>query len=98
MAAENKSIGWVVAMLALGVAYAGWGFLAADYFQDTPGEGPVKRGFFANSLVQLPNFPAVFEHAFQNRLWLIALIVVAEIGVLILWAVMRKVERELARN
>ena len=61
-------------------------------------KGRREGGFFANSVIQLPNFPAVLDHAFRNRFWLIVLIVVAEIGVLILWGVMRKVERELSRK
>ena len=32
----TKSVGWVAAMLALVVAYFGWAFLAADYFQNDP--------------------------------------------------------------
>jgi hypothetical protein len=31
---ESKSIGWVVGMLALLVAYGGWAFLAMDYYRN----------------------------------------------------------------
>jgi hypothetical protein len=33
--------------------------------------------------------------AVQNPLWLLVLIVVGEVGVLILWGVLRKLDREL---
>jgi hypothetical protein len=93
---QNKSIGWVVGMLVLTVAYFGWGFLAADYYQNDPsGEGG-ETSFWVNTVAQLPNFPSVIRYSFQNRLWLIALIVGAEIFVLILWRVLRKLERELS--
>jgi hypothetical protein len=91
----SKSVGWVAAMLALAVAYFGWGFLAADYFQNDPNGGEGKTDFWVNSITQLPNLPSVLRYSFQNRLWMVVLIVVAEIAVLILWGVMRKLEREL---
>jgi hypothetical protein len=81
-------------MLALAVAYFGWGFLAGDYFQNTPNEGPSETNFWVNSIAQLPNAPSVIRYAFRERLWVIVLIVVAEVGVLILWGVMRNLERE----
>jgi hypothetical protein len=95
MPEQNKSVGWVAGMLALGVAYFGWGFLAADYFQNDPTETHGKTDFWVNTIAQLPNFPSVMSHAFQNRLWLVVLIVVGEVGVFVLWGVMRKLEREL---
>ena len=95
MPEQNKSIGWVVGMVALAVAYFGWGFLAGDYFQANPNPGGGKTNFWVNSIAQLPNFPSVISHAVQNRLWVVALIVIAELGVLVLWAIMRKLEREL---
>ena len=52
---ENKSVGWVVAILALVIAYFGWAFLAAAYFQEDP-TGGHKANFWANSVAQLPNF------------------------------------------
>jgi hypothetical protein len=98
MPEENKSVGWVAGMLALVVTYFGWGFLAADYFQHTPGAGERETDFWVNSVTQLPNLPSVMSYAFQNRLWLVVVIAVAEVGVLILWVVMRKLERELWRK
>jgi hypothetical protein len=95
MPEQNKSVRWVAGMLFLAVAYASWGFLAADYFQHAQMGGPKETDFWVNSITQLPNLPGVFSHAFQNRLWLIILIGVLEVGVLILWGVMRKLEREL---
>jgi hypothetical protein len=95
MPEQNKSVGWVAVLLALVVAYFGWGFLAADYFQNDPNGAGGKTDFWVNTIEQLPNLPSVMSHAFQNRLWLIGVIVVAEVGVLILWGVMRKLEREL---
>ncbi|MFI5454395.1 MAG: hypothetical protein ACHRXM_03005 [Isosphaerales bacterium] len=96
MPEQNKSVGWVAGMIALTVAYFGWGFLAANYFQNDPNGGQGETGFWVNTVAQLPNFPSVMRHAFQNRLWLIVLIVVAEVVVLILWGVMRKLERDLS--
>jgi hypothetical protein len=95
MPEQNKSVGWVAGMLVLVVAYFTWAFLAADYFQHTPGEGMDRTGFWINSVVQLPNLPSVMSYAFANRLWMIAIFAVLEVGVLILWGVMRKLEREL---
>jgi hypothetical protein len=95
MQEQNNSVGWVGGMLALGVAYFGWVFLAADYFQNGPTETLDDTNFWINSLVQLLNFPRVLSYSLQNRPWLIALIVVAEVGVLVLWRVVRKLEREL---
>jgi hypothetical protein len=68
----NKSVGWVAMMLALAVAYFGWAFLAADYFQSDPSQVPGKVSFWVNSITQIPNFGAALSHGFQNRLWLIA--------------------------
>jgi hypothetical protein len=92
---QNKSVGWVAIALALAVGYFGWVFLAADYFQHDPNETERKANVWVNSIAQLPNFPGVVRHALQNRLWVLALIGLAEIGVLVIWIVMRKLEREL---
>ena len=54
---QNKSVGWVAAMLALGVAYAGWGFMAADYFQNDPTETDGKANFWVNSMAQIAELP-----------------------------------------
>lgn len=96
MADQGKSVGWVAGMMALAVAYFGWAFLAADYFQNDPaGEPGGKADFWMNSIAQLPNLPGVMGHAFQNRLWAVALIAILEVGVFILWRVMKKLEGEL---
>jgi hypothetical protein len=96
MAGENKSVGWVAGMLALVVLYFGWGYLAGDYFQNDPGAGgAAETNFWVNTIAQVPNFPNVMSYAFTNRLWVIGLIAVLEVGVLILWGVMRKLEKEL---
>jgi hypothetical protein len=95
MPAENKSVGWVAVMLALAVAYFGWGFLAADYFQNNPDGGAEKANFWIKTVTQLPNLPSVISYSFQNRLWMLVLILVGEVAVLILWVVLRKLEREL---
>jgi hypothetical protein len=92
---QNKSVGWVAIALALAVAYFGWVFLAADYFQNDPTQTERKTNVWVNSIAQLPNFPSVVRHALENWLWVIVVIGVAEVGVLILWIVMRKLEREL---
>jgi hypothetical protein len=92
---QNKSVGWVAIALALAVAYFGWVFLAADYFQNDPTETQRKTSVWLNSVAQLPNFPSVVGHALRNRLWVLVGIAVAEIAVLVIWTVMRKLEREL---
>jgi hypothetical protein len=98
MEEQNRSVGWVAGMLALVVAYFGWGFLAADYFQNDPTTELRETNFWVNSLAQLPNLPSVMSYAFQNRFWVIVLVLVAETGVLILWVVMTKMERELGHR
>ena len=92
---QNKSVGWVAGMLALAVAYVGWGFLAAEYFQNVPSAGGERTGFWYNTVAQLPNFPSVMTFSLQNRFWIIGTIIGAEVAVLIFWGVMRKMEREL---
>ncbi len=37
----------------------------------------------------------VISHTFSNRLWLVILIAVLEMLIMVLWIVMKKVEREL---
>jgi hypothetical protein len=57
MAEENRSIGWVIRMLALAIAYACGGSMPADYFQNNPGEGPARRRLlcqFRHSVAELP--------------------------------------------
>lgn len=95
MAEQNKSVGWVAGMLALAVAYFGWAFLAAQYFQNDPTSGRGSGDFWINSVEQVPNFGAVMSYSLENRLWAIVLTVVLEVVVVILWGVMRKLEREL---
>ena len=92
---QNRSVGWVAVMLALAVAYFGWAFLAADYFQVDPTGPRGETNFWGNSISQLANLPRVISHGFQNKFWMIAVVGGAEVGVLILWVVMRKLEREL---
>ena len=54
---QNKSIGWVVGMLVLTVAYFGWGFLAADYYQNDPsGEGG-RTSFWVNTVAPTAQLP-----------------------------------------
>jgi lipoprotein signal peptidase len=48
-----------------------------------------------DSITQIPNFGAALSHGFQNRLWLIGLIVILEIGVFVIWLVLKKLEMEL---
>ncbi len=94
---KEKSVGWVAALLALAVAYAGWAFMAADYFQHADSSARGKIDFFPNSIEQLSNMGSVLGHAFQNRIWLVALIGVLELGVLVLFVVMKKLEKEFSR-
>jgi hypothetical protein len=95
MPEQNKSVTWVAVMLALVVAYFGWGFLAAEYFQNDPNAAQGKTNFWVNSVVQLANLPSVIGFGFQNRLWVIVVVAGAEVAVLILWGLMKKLDREL---
>lgn len=95
MAEENQSVGWVVWMLALAVAGAGWGFLAADYFQNNPTGETGKANFFINAIEQLPNLPKVMSHALANRRWLLVLIGGLEVGVVVVGLVLKTIEREM---
>jgi hypothetical protein len=93
---DGISVGWVAALLAMVVAYAGWAFMAADFFQHDPNAGGGERSnFFVNSFVQLPRFVSVCSHALSNRLWLVILIAIIEVMVIFLWIFMRRLEREL---
>ncbi len=89
----GKSVGWVVGMVALVIAYFGWAFLAAEYFRTTPGvEG--ETNFWINAFVQLGNLPSVLRYGIEHRLWIIIGTVVLEIGDLVLWVVMKKIEQD----
>jgi hypothetical protein len=88
-------VGWVAGMLALTVLYFGWGYLAGDYFQNEAANGPVETNFWINTVAQLPNFFSVMGYSFRNRLWVFGVILILELGVLILWGVMKKLDREL---
>ena len=93
---ENKSIGWIVGALALVVAGAGWGFLAADFFQNGPDSGGAGRAnFFVNAVTQLPDFPRVMSHAWATRAWVFVVLGVLEAGVVVLGLVMKKIESEI---
>jgi hypothetical protein len=84
-------------MLAIAVLYFGWAFLAADFFQHDPDAPAAETDFWSNSIAQLANLPKVLGYGFANRLWLIGLFVVAEVGVFILWRVMARLDKELWR-
>ena len=99
----NRSIRWVEIMLAIAVLAFGWGFLAAAY--DSSGIQLAGRGrvggkiaqvsFFANALHYLPRFSEVMADSLQHRLWMIITIAVAFVGVFVLGAIMKKLDREL---
>ena len=93
---DSKSVGWVAWALAGVVAAAGWGFLAADFFQHDPAaRGVGKENFFANAVEQLPDFPKVMNYALANRTWAFVMIGALEAGVLILGLAMKGLEGEL---
>ncbi len=92
---ENQSVGWVVGALMLAIAGAGWGFMAADYFQHADPEAMGKRNFFINAVAQLPHFFQVVHYALNNRVWLLGLIAVLEMGAIGLGLFMKKLEKEL---
>lgn len=91
----GKSVVWVVVMLALAVAAAGWVFLASDYFQNDPQAGPGRVNIWANAIQQIPNFPSVAGHAVRNRPGVLGLVAVVEVGVVGLGVFMKKLEGEL---
>ncbi|WP_165250863.1 hypothetical protein [Paludisphaera soli] len=94
---SGKSVGWVAAMLALLVAYFGWAFLAADYFQHDPTGDAEKANFWINSVAQLPNLPAVLGYGFRERFWIVGLVAGLEAVVFVLWLILRKLEKELGK-
>lgn len=96
-AEEEKSAGWVAGMLVLLVAYFGWSFLAADYFQHDPSETAREVNFWINSFAQLPKLPSVLAYGFRERLWIIGLVAGLEVAVLIIWVLLKKLEKELSR-
>ncbi len=98
MSRENeggKSVGFVVVGLAAIVAYGGWAFLAAEFFQNDPRSPGGKADFWGNSIEQLSNFASVISYGMRERLWMLILVGVLEVGVIVLWVVMKKLEKEL---
>ena len=91
---KQKSVGWVVLMLALVVLYFGWTFLASEYFKADP-NSPARTSIWANSVAQLSNMPGVISYGFRSRFWIIGLTIGLEVGVLLLGLMMKKLEREL---
>ena len=97
---QNKSVGWVAIALGLLVAYFAWAFLCAGYHRFLPPigirtrAGPFWIGHFVNSIVYLPEIPSVLRRGWQNQRWIFVLTSLGEAGVLVLWIVMRKLERE----
>src|SRR4051794_24997790 len=63
---QNKSVGWVVGMVALVVTYFGWAILAAQYFQHNPNGEAGETDFWANSIAMLPKLPSVLGYAFRE--------------------------------
>lgn len=95
MSEENKSVGWVIGMPALAVAYAGWAYLAAQYHQNADLAGDERANFFVNSVTQLPNLVSVIRYGFSERLRMIIATGLLEVGVLVIGVVMKKLEGEL---
>ena len=93
-AEQNKSIGWVIVMMALAVLYFGWAFLATEFFKVDP-DGPPTANLFVNSVAQIPNFFRVMSYGFSERFWMIGVTVGLEVGVLFLGILMKKLEKEL---
>ena len=96
LAEQNKSVGWVAGMLALAVAYFGWAFLAAEFFQDDPAGGGGTTDFWANSIDQLANFTSVLGYAYRERFWMLIAIPILELGVLGFWRILKNIEKGLA--
>ena len=46
-------------------------------------------------MVQLPKIVSVIRYGFQERFWMIGTTIGLEVGVVFLWILMRKLEREL---
>ena len=81
-------------MLALVVTYFGWAFIAMDYFRNDP-DGGVEAQLLVELDPSAPESPRA-SSAMPSRLDLplIILIAVVEAIVVVLWIVMRKLERE----
>ena len=96
----SESLGWLFAVVALVVTYFGWAFLAnsyaiSNYSQLPVDEDPMGR-FIVISIAQLPNVSSVIKWHLQNRLWLLILIVLAEVAVVGGYFVFKKVEAVLS--
>ena len=95
MAEEEKSIRWVVTMLMLAIALAGWCFAAAFYFQSGSDEGGNETHFFVNAIIQIPNAASVISFTFRERFWLVIVVLVLEALALGFGAIAKKVEKDL---
>jgi hypothetical protein len=91
---QGKSVGWVALMMGLAVLYFGWAFLATEYFKVDP-NSPTRTNLWVNSVAQIPNFFKVPGYGFSDRFWMIGVTIGLEVGVLILWVFMKKLEKDL---
>jgi hypothetical protein len=95
MSFENAPIGRVMVLVMLLIAFFGWGFAAADFFQHNPEGAAGGTNFWINAFVQLPNFFKVLSHTFQNAIWIVIVFSVVELLALGFWAFAKKMEKEM---
>lgn len=75
--------------------------MSEEELQDLDGGGlrhskrSAVAAFVTNSIEQLPNLPTVVSWHFANRLWLPILIMIALVGVVVGWVVLKRVEQNL---
>jgi hypothetical protein len=98
--------------IALAFAWAAivWGLAANAYhvFEARAAGVPVTSGrtslwsligvFLSQAIGQLSNAGQVISHTITNVIWIPGVLVVGEVGVLVLWLVMSRLERQLAAD
>ncbi len=60
------------------------------------GLGRLIAVFFYKSVAQLPNAVQVISHAVAEAKWIPCVLIVGEVGILILWFVLTRLERQMA--
>ncbi|MEO2031470.1 MAG: hypothetical protein ABGZ35_05245 [Planctomycetaceae bacterium] len=84
----SNSLAWLFVVVAMFVTSVGWAFLANSYVISNHTAGSQLSNddalgkFIAISIGQLPNLSSVITWHIQNRLWLLILVVLAEIAVI----------------
>jgi hypothetical protein len=114
MSSKEKSLLWVMIVLAISVILFSWGTLASSFsgaHSTVPGEfitglnDPVIEAdetaiwvFLLNAVKQLPNFPEVLSWHLSHRIWLPILLLCLLVAVVTGCLFMRKLERRLFKH